>query len=449
MNQSVYAGTVEQRLGRLDRPLILVALALLLFLAHFSMVSHSLDFFSPYNFRGMWITIPDYDKGINDPNSALTRIYYRLNGWDGQWYYHIAANGYQCDSIPESNNPFSCNIAFFPLVPMLGNLLSLTGLDLVYALPLVSQLFYLSSILLLLFFIRSIGAIRPVHLVPVLLFMAYPGSLYHFTPYSESSFTFLTIALFTLSYWQLQKPTIGKWCLLVIAGFMICLTKANGLMALGIPVLMAFSYGWHERRFFSGVQLQVYTAAAAGSLGLVSFLIYSELRFGQWNIYFAYVKQGWTLATENGLQSNPVTLLSKYNPLAIVSKFHWPEHLSGQVANFLFLFMLPVIAGLAFVTWKDQSRQRFVALTALCMIILYYYFYSSLGNSIGAGITNFVRHLVPTMGVAAILLIAARPRKPPWLSTRLLVSFIVAFLAVEFYFQKQLLDLFRYGYWVS
>ena len=39
---------------------------------------------------------------------------------------------------------------------------------------------------------------RPIHLVPVLLFMGYPGSLYYFTPYSESSLTFLIIALFTV-----------------------------------------------------------------------------------------------------------------------------------------------------------------------------------------------------------------------------------------------------------
>jgi len=440
MDQPGYSDTANQALDRLNRPLFMFALAILLFLAHFSLVSYSLDLFSPYNFNGMWITIPDFDKGINDPDSALTRIYYRLNGWDGQWYYHIAANGYQCDSIPETNNPHSCNIAFFPLVPMLGSMLGLIGIDLVYALPLVSQLFYFSSILLLLFFIRSIGAMRPIHLLPILLFMGYPGSLYHFTPYSESSFTFLIIALFTLSFWQLREPTIGKWCLLAIAGFMICLTKANGLMALGIPVLMAFSYGWRERKFFTNVQLQLYAAAAVGSLGLVSFLVYSELRFDHWAIYFSNVKQGWKLGSETGMQ---------LNPMAILAKFRWPEHLSGRVVNFVFLFMLPVIAGLVSVTWKDRSKQRFVVLTSLCMIILFYYFYSSLGKSVGAGITNLLRHLLPTMGIAAILLIAARPRKPEWLPTRLLVSLIVAFLAVEFYFQKQLLDLFRYGYWVS
>ena len=437
MNQSGYSDTVNQMLDRLNRPLFLVALALLLFLAHFSLVSYSLDLFSPYNFNGMWITIPEFDMGINDPDSALTRIYYRLNGWDGQWYYHIAANGYQCESIPESNNPHSCNIAFFPLVPMLGSMLGLTGMDLVYALPLVSQLFYLSSILLLLFFIRSIGEMRPIHLVPVLLFMGYPGSLYYFTPYSESSLTFLIIALFTLSYWQLRQPTLGKWCLLAIAGFMICLTKANGLMALGIPVLMAFSYGWRERRFFARAQLQLYAAAAAGSLGLVSFLIYSELRFDQWNIYFSYVTNAWGDGYGNQL-----------NPVAILSNFRWPAYLPGQVSYFLLLFMLPVISGLAFITWKDQSELRYVSFSSLCMIIIFYYFYSSI-NSTGTEVTNLVRHMIPTMGITAVLLIAARPRKPEWLSTRLLVSFIVAFLAVEFYFQKQLLDLFRYGYWVS
>ena len=136
MKQSEHPGLVDPVGNWLSRPTSLIALALVLFLAHLLLIGASLDLFSPYNFRGMWITIPDYDIGINDPDSALTRIYYRLNGWDGQWYYHIAAWGYHCDSIPESNNPSVCNVAFFPLVPMLGKALSLIGIDLVYALPL-------------------------------------------------------------------------------------------------------------------------------------------------------------------------------------------------------------------------------------------------------------------------------------------------------------------------
>jgi len=53
MDHSGYSDTVNQMLDRLNRPLFLVALALLLFLAHFSLVSYSLDLFSPYNFNGM------------------------------------------------------------------------------------------------------------------------------------------------------------------------------------------------------------------------------------------------------------------------------------------------------------------------------------------------------------------------------------------------------------
>ena len=440
MNPSEHPGLADHVGDWLNRPTSLIALALVLFLAHFLLLSSSLDLFSPYNFRGMWITIPGYDIGINHPDSALTRIYYRLNGWDGQWYYHIAAWGYQCDSIPESNNPSACNVAFFPLVPMLGRALGLTGIDLVYALPLVSQLFYFSSILLLLFFIRSIGPIRPIHTVPVLLFMAYPGSLYQFTPYSEASLTFLVIALFSLSCWQLRRPSIGNWCLLAIAGFMICLTKANGLMALGIPVLMALAYGWRERSFLAPAQLQLFAAAAVGSLGLVSFLLYSELKFGQWDLYFTYVSQAWATETSTGMELNPI---------AILAKFSWPEHLSGQLSNFLLLFMLPVIAWLVYITWNDQSNHAFVALSALGMIILYYYFHSALPNSVGVGITNFPRHLLPAFGMCAVLLIAVRPQRPDWLPSWALTSLITAFVAVEFYFQKQMMDLFRYGYWVS
>jgi hypothetical protein len=424
----------------INRPRSLIIIALLLFFAHLSLVGYSLDFYSPYNFRGMWITIPDFDKGINDLDSTFSRIYYRLNGWDGQWYYHIAANGYHCESIPESNNPNSCNVGFFPLIPALGYALSLTGIDLVYALPLISQFFYFSSILLLLFFMKSIGPIRPIHLFPLLLFMGYPGSLYHFTPYSEAALTFLTIAIFTLSYWHLRNPSIRICGLLAIAGFMICLTKANGLMALGIPVLMALLYGWRSREFFTPAQLQLYAAAAAGSLGLVTFLIYSELQFGQWDTYFSYVTQAWQTDPQQGMALNPASILLK---------FRWPEHLSGQISNFLLLFMLPVIAYLTFISWRDQSRQRYLVLTTLYVIILYYYFYGTLPQSVGEGITNYLRHLVPVIGMCTILLLVARPRKPDWLPSWALVTLLVAFLSVEFFFQKQLLDLFRFGYWIS
>jgi hypothetical protein len=211
-------------------------------------------------------------------------------------------------------------------------------------------------------------------------------------------------------------------------------------MALGIPVLMALLYGWPSREFFTPAQLQLYAAAAAGSLGLVTFLIYSELQFGQWDTYFSYVTQAWQTDPQQGMALNPASILLK---------FRWPEHLSGQISNFLLLFMLPVIAYLTFISCRDQSRQRYLVLTTLYMIILYYYFYSTLPQSVGEGITNYLRHLVPVIGMCTILLLVARPRKPDWLPSWALVTLLVAFLSVEFFFQKQLLDLFRFGYWIS
>lgn len=86
MTPSEYSGLVDPVHDWINRPASLIVLALVLFLAHLLLVGYSLDLISPYNFRGMWITIPDYDIGINDPDSAFTRIYYRLNGWDRQWF---------------------------------------------------------------------------------------------------------------------------------------------------------------------------------------------------------------------------------------------------------------------------------------------------------------------------------------------------------------------------
>ena len=124
----------------LHRPAILIAIATVLFLLQFILAVSILDIVAPYNLRGMWITIPDFPDRLNDTTSMLERVFSRLNGWDGHWYHHIASNGYQCSTVPEGNNFYQCNVAFFPLLSMLVAGLGWLGIDLLYALPLVSQL---------------------------------------------------------------------------------------------------------------------------------------------------------------------------------------------------------------------------------------------------------------------------------------------------------------------
>ena len=125
-------------------------LAISIFLLHYALTLNSLAPIDSYNLKGMWIIPENYEIEINDASSPLTRVYNRLLGWDGHWYYHIAANGYQCpNGIPSFNNPHKCNFGFFPFSPAAGKFLSHTGLELTYALPMASQLAWLASLIII------------------------------------------------------------------------------------------------------------------------------------------------------------------------------------------------------------------------------------------------------------------------------------------------------------
>ena len=79
--------------NRLNEPATVIGLGLLIFMLQFSFVALVLDTVGPYNLAGMWITIPDFAERLNDMASSLERVFTRLNGWDGQWYFHIAHEG--------------------------------------------------------------------------------------------------------------------------------------------------------------------------------------------------------------------------------------------------------------------------------------------------------------------------------------------------------------------
>ncbi len=424
----------------LNRTAILIGIGAAIFVAQFLVVLSILDIVAPYNLQGMWITIPDFPARLNDTGSLLERVYSRLNGWDGHWYHHIAANGYRCDGLPENNNPYLCNVAFFPLLPMLGAALERLGIDLLYALPLISQVAWLATILLLLLFARSVAGLRPLHLLVLLALVAYPGALYGFVAYSEALLTLLIVAIVALTWWYLERPRAGVLAALAASCFLLGLVKVSGIIALAIPVLMALLHPGAGGRWFTRPQLLVYGASAAGIAGLAAFLVYCEWRFGDWALYFRYVGAAWA-----GEAAGPLRL----NPLIVFSAFSWHEILALRISNLVAAGLPFVILALAIVASRCAGSRRHLAAALLFAIVALFYFYSTPGNGGFVVNMNIMRHMLPVVALLAMLAMALPLGRleRPWAYA--LGGALLALVAIEFFGQFLMFAEFRYGYWVS
>lgn len=424
----------------LNQPVTLLGVGGLLFLAHFALVLLVLGSTQAYRLEGKWITIPGYEARLVDPTSVMERAYARLNGWDGQWYFHIAHNGYHCPEIPERNDPNQCNVGFFPMLPLMGSLLHRAGVDLFYALPIVSQAAWLGSVLLLLLVARSFTVIRPVHLLLVMAFMSYPGSLYAFTSYAESMLTFCSLLVFALSAWYLRKPRKALLIALSVVCALGALTKATALLVAGIPLLVAVLDRTRSDRAFSKERLQLGLATLAGVLALLGFLVFCQIQFGSWSIYFDYVLAGWKHGGGPRLSANPFVILKDLT---------WHEYPSVRVANVSLVAIVALGVVLLIRLHVGRLPMRGLISALILCALGWTYFYAAIGRTNEHQNMDLLRHLLPGVGLTSLGALLAVPRDEAggWLAA---ISVILgAAIVVELQAQVWMLALFRVGAWVS
>ena len=418
----------------------LIAIGVVLFLLHWASMYVAMSDADAYRLEGKWTTIPDFQAQITAPESALTRVYSRLNGWDGQWYYHIAANGYSCAELPQSNNPLVCNLAFFPLAPLIGKALSYTGLSLTFALPLASQLLWLASILICLFILRSISGVSAGQIVVLSLLVSYPGAMYALTSYSEPTLAFFILAIASLSHWHLVTPGWGKIACLSIACFLVCLVKITGVFALAIPFLMALLPMADDSGKARRARTMLLIPCMVGVTGLASFFAYSYFAFGQWDLYLRYVSGGWNYSVANHINLNPAV---------IFTSFTWPGYLPMNMSNVLLVLSPLIFIVLTVLVFRRAEKYQSLVPALLITAFFYYYFYAVVGHTPESVHGDFLRHMLPViaMVVLALAIIFGNTE-----NTRIRNCAIAAFSLLSvtgFYLQHKLYELFSVGLWVS
>jgi hypothetical protein len=131
-----------------------------------------------------------------------------------------------------------------------------------------------------------------------LLIAAHPAAFFLVAGYSESLFL---MALLGFIYWSTVAGRSAKfWA--AAHGIVMSATRIVGLVCAAFPVVRsAFETGW--RGLFEPREWLRKNSAAIGmtlvaACGAVGFFVYSQLRWGQWNIYMLTQAAGWGIVPD-------------------------------------------------------------------------------------------------------------------------------------------------------
>lgn len=228
---------------------------------------------------------------------APTDRYWCLVQHDSYWFANIIGRGYGTIVPPVDHKVMEVsNVAFFPAYPLIARAAqSLFHLHPFNALLLTSQAAAWGFWTYFFLFCDRWKLSIPLRCFGALAIVAHPAAFYLIAGYSESLFL-MTLAGFI--YWS-GAPGRRAKILAGLHGFVMSATRIVGLVCAGYPVVRAvFQKGFRRIRDIRSWRRQYGSALAltlVAMLGAISFFIYCQLRWGQWDIYMLTQEAGWAI----------------------------------------------------------------------------------------------------------------------------------------------------------
>jgi hypothetical protein len=237
--------------------------------------------------------VHDTDLGFLDHRRDLLHGYFEkapsypsLARWDSIWFHGIAVNGYQAGTTEGRHSA-----GFLPLYPMLmaavASSFSITPL---VAGTWISRIAFLGSIVL---FVEYLNLRKvPRHgIFPIIsVFVTFPSAYILVSPYAESLFLFLALAVFV---GLLRKALI----LSTIAAFLAGMTRIHALAL--VPALLVF--GWQD----SASRNRLFRPVAAPLTGLtLAILAIASFYYHVYDdplMYFTAKREGWATGAASPL----------------------------------------------------------------------------------------------------------------------------------------------------
>ncbi|MBE7210898.1 MAG: hypothetical protein INR65_07740 [Gluconacetobacter diazotrophicus] len=291
----------------------------------------------------------------------------RFGVWDANWYLSIADRGYAYDPTGQSS------AGFYPLYPLLiraGTRLGcddrLTG----YAISLAAL--YAGCLGLWRLTARETRSAAVAERA-VLFLLFCPGAMWFGMIYTESLFLVTTVGC-------LLAARRGRWLAAGLWGMAAALTRTPGLLLAGFLFLEAAQQWWElpgarSRRWLKRAAL----AVAGPVVGQASYLVFLQIRFGDWRAQQKTMAAGW-----GGTPRRPWE--------ALVDQWHTLDRVYTAVS----MPLLGIVVALALIGLFTLKRVSYAAL-ALALAALY------VAATPGDAMTRYLCTTVPAYLVLAQL----------------------------------------------
>jgi hypothetical protein len=238
--------------------------------------------------------------GLLGPEEPLSGRYSALVQHDSYWFINIIDRGYQTIVPPIDHKAMEIsNVAFFPAYPLIAGLFRYgLKIDTDTALLLTAQLAAWGFWTYFFLFCKRWNVAPALQICGALLIVAHPAAFFLIAAYSESLFL---MALLGFIYWS---TTTGKAARLWAAlyGFVMSATRIVGLVCAAFPLVRAlFQTGWRgllqPRRWLRQQRSTIGVTLVAMS-GAIGFFLYSQLRWGHWDMYMLTQAAGWGIVPD-------------------------------------------------------------------------------------------------------------------------------------------------------
>ena len=228
--------------------------------------------------RGTTVGVPGWP--VTQPSAGWHFLFTAYERQDALWYLRIASQGYR----PDDNSA-----AFFPLYPVLvhgvGWLLGDRWLLSAYV---VSGLALLAG-LMVLYRLTATELSETAARRTVLYVCLFPTGFFLFAPYTEALFLALSVGC-------LYAARRRRWALAGLLAAAAALTRSQGVL-LAVPLAVEAVLQLRT----TGDPLRLRLVRASGALaasgaalaGLGAFLLFWDLRYGDWRRPFDVQKSGW------------------------------------------------------------------------------------------------------------------------------------------------------------
>lgn len=365
-------------------------------------------------------------------SSGPARAYFRFIQWDSYHYLDIVDRGYHIPlgTITEEDvHSNRANVAYFPAYPIIAKGIHVLGIPTPISLLIIAHFFCLlvwSQFFLLLSFwgIHKKNALRWA--CALILF---PASFFLVMGYSESLFMAALLGLILwMEVWISQ--TDGNrvnisWAFCALSGFLLTSTRLVGLPLMAYPLIR-----WSSTR---SALLSFMTAA-----GGLSFFAWSQLKFGQWNLYFKLQQLGW---------DNHPNYLALFNPSSYIPRFFFEDTVTS-VCRGSNAFILCLFCWLAREEWSAQQTGHATSKTqrnkTRARLGLYFtafsMFFICLSGKANAHMDSMVRYNLPVLMVILLAMTQLGSfnskiqgkQQPLWILGSLLAAIVQIWMAYLF-----------------